>query len=580
MRIQLILIIVCFLPLRLVAEEIMRSAETLSAEAKATSVVVKLKEGFHFNDKAPNQVSVHEKVFRPSELKSREVLFVGLPENWSKSLATFYVCDDAVTFCETHHMTLTGPGGEFKKQPTHKDLSDESGKKNNNESAGIATQKSRKGRIDAHGFIEDDLTQALDMAKKKKQLVLIDFAARWCPGCIRLENEVFGTKDFARLTKNYVKLKIDVDRFENLVIAEKFSVKGIPTLLVVNPEQDEIDRVVDFQPLAFLQRFLAAIDSDPVSITALRARAKREDSETSLRLGQRLYWSGKPSESLEYLLKVKPPPALLLAATVDSAGAKHEADANHKSQYIEALQNAIAQEPKSSRSLGWRQRLLELLDDEVQKKKTESEGVSVADQILSGEIKMSEATGTDHVGEFVGAEALLIGMYRAEIVAAAYKKLDAPETIQAWQKAADIGRELKLSTAGKGPRMRYLLVLTRAKSFEEADALAGHLLKDDPGNPEIQWRRLRILNELKKYPQAIMLGESSLKKSFGRNEYWVAEALAKAYIGADRLMDARALLDRYLSRTDAEWSNLQGSKKKMEEMRNSLVASDGAGSKN
>ena len=37
-------------------------------------------------------------------------------------------------------------------------------------------------------------------AKKEKRLILADFSARWCPGCVRLENEVLGSREFKKLT--------------------------------------------------------------------------------------------------------------------------------------------------------------------------------------------------------------------------------------------------------------------------------------------------------------------------------------------------------------------------------------------
>ena len=46
---------------------------------------------------------------------------------------------------------------------------------------------------------------------------------------------------------DFVKVKVDVDRFENSVLAEKFMVKGIPSLVVITPAQEEVSRALRAQ---------------------------------------------------------------------------------------------------------------------------------------------------------------------------------------------------------------------------------------------------------------------------------------------------------------------------------------------
>ncbi|HEX4926059.1 MAG TPA: thioredoxin family protein, partial [Bdellovibrionales bacterium] len=188
-----------------VSADVNRTEGALQTELKERVFRATLKEGYHFNDKAPNSVSVDEKVLKPTKLSAREAEFSGLPAAWSKGHAALYICDDAVTFCEPRFVELKGAGRPGATKA-------------------VAINKN-KGRVNSHGFIEDDFNKALAEAIKQKRLVLIDFSARWCPGCLRFETETFGTKDFKRMSKDFVKLKIDVDRFENIVLSEKFNVK-------------------------------------------------------------------------------------------------------------------------------------------------------------------------------------------------------------------------------------------------------------------------------------------------------------------------------------------------------------------
>src|SRR5690606_3532825 len=113
---------------------------------------------------------------------------------------------------------------------------------------------------------------------RKKQLVLIDFSARWCPGCVRYEADIFPTQEFKRATKKFVKVKIDVDRFENFGLAERYKIVGIPTLVIVNWEEKEIDRLVDFAPIEKLTPFIASVVSDPTPMSEMMLQKETKDS--------------------------------------------------------------------------------------------------------------------------------------------------------------------------------------------------------------------------------------------------------------------------------------------------------------
>jgi thiol-disulfide isomerase/thioredoxin len=62
-------------------------------------------------------------------------------------------------------------------------------------------------KINKHGFIEQNFQKAIDLAKSKGKLLLVDFGARWCPGCVRLETEIFDQKFLNRRLKNLSKSK-------------------------------------------------------------------------------------------------------------------------------------------------------------------------------------------------------------------------------------------------------------------------------------------------------------------------------------------------------------------------------------
>jgi tetratricopeptide (TPR) repeat protein len=529
-----------------------RTESALTHELKDRIFTARLAQGYHFNENAPNRLQVDQQKLKARKLAPRETEFGPLPESWASATAQLYVCDDAVTFCEPRTITLrSGTTALPEKKPE--------------------PLKSSKLRINSHGFIEDNLDAAIEQATRKKQLVLIDFSARWCPGCIRMESEIFPSPKFKEHSRNYVLVKLDVDRFENAAITEKYHVQGIPTLLVLNANQEELDRIYDYQPIETISQFFSSLSRDPTSILQLKEKASSGDAALLLQVGKRLLASGKPDEALAYLSKVQPSPPELPVAQVEAAKSTYKKDpSSGRAPYVQALRSAIQAEPSSSRSIAWRTELIGLLEDKKEIEALRQQGLAVADALLSDSSKLREGVKNDLVGEFTGYEPLLVASARAELASEAQDDTAAVE--KSWKEAAAFGRRLRITARTPGPALRYLLVLTQAKEFEEADRLALSILKSDASNVEIQRRRIKILMGLKKYPEAIRVAEQVLRKSYDRNEFWVAESLAKAYLASDRKSDAIRLLDRYLARDDSEWAHIQNTRKSLEKLRKTAVA--------
>lgn len=209
-----------------------------------------LKPGFYFNEGSPVFTETDKKKTDAKSRSTKELVFA-LPESKSGSYKLkFYVCDDAKTVCELHSK-------DWGKAPV----------------PGAS-----------HGgdqFQKDDLQAAFELAKKQNKLVFVDFAGAWCPPCIRLEHEVFPTKEFKKASQKYILVRLDVDKPENEKWMEKYSVKAFPTLVVLNPEGEELGRQLDFQTKERLSFFLDSLaKSIPATLGELKKKAEAGDKKS------------------------------------------------------------------------------------------------------------------------------------------------------------------------------------------------------------------------------------------------------------------------------------------------------------
>lgn len=513
-----------------------RSEKALKTSINEEGLTAELAAGHHFNDKAPNGLQLGNDFFSPTQFSKQKIEIK--KENLKKSSgeAYFYVCDDEVTYCEMHTVALGK--AESHKQTKQNKISDKI----------------------KHGFLQNDFDGALALARKEKKMLIVDFGARWCPACLRLEKEILSKRSFSQRTKNFIKVKIDGDLFTHAPIMEKYQVKGYPTILFLTTEGEEIIRFMDYQPMAVVEQFIQHSLDFPISISQLETAERNEKILAGL--WKRYYYSGQMEKSLSVMEQLKEKPTEYWSARVELAKSKND----NSKELLSTLKAALAVENQSTRSQSWRALLIQNLKDgneEIQKLVDEAQ--KLTNTWLANPESLRLATQTDTLGEFTGFEKFYVALLNADVMQSANWK-----TEEAWKLTVDIGLKSNITAKQPGASLRLFNAMMQAKEYQKALQVIDGMLTLSKNDGDLLRRKMRVLMELNRHSEAIEFGQRALKNSYGRNEFEVAVPLAKAYLAVGKIQIARQLIEQYLTKNEINFNRMSKLKSELLEMQKQI----------
>ncbi|MBL8008494.1 MAG: thioredoxin fold domain-containing protein [Ignavibacteria bacterium] len=98
-------------------------------------------------------------------------------------------------------------------------------------------------------FTKGTYQEVLNLAKEQNKTVMIDFITDWCKWCVETDRKVYTNQDVSAFANaNQINWKIDAEKGEGPELAKKYSVKGFPTIVFVNSDGTEIDRIYGYVP--------------------------------------------------------------------------------------------------------------------------------------------------------------------------------------------------------------------------------------------------------------------------------------------------------------------------------------------
>ena len=144
-------------------------------------------------------------------------------------------------------------------------------------------------------FIMEDLSQAQSLAKTSDKIIFVDAYTTWCGPCKMMDRSTFKDVEVAKYyNKNFVNIKMDMEKGKGPSFAQKHSVRGYPSLLFLNAGGELVHRSLGFQDSKkFLKLGQIAADSSQQVITLQkRFEAGEKDQDFLLNYADALTMAG------------------------------------------------------------------------------------------------------------------------------------------------------------------------------------------------------------------------------------------------------------------------------------------------
>ncbi|MBI4605146.1 MAG: thioredoxin family protein [Planctomycetes bacterium] len=168
----------------------------------------------------------------------------------------------------------------------------------------LVLRRSHAGEADAPAGIPwaKSFAEAREASSKAGKPLLVDFEAEWCGFCKKLDRETYSDERVIRkVRERFLAVKVDVDVEPEL--AKKHRIEGLPTIVVLSPSGEELQRIQGFRaPELFLKDLDRSAESS-ASLAKLKDLAAKDprDSAAQRAYARALFAAGNAGGAVKVL---------------------------------------------------------------------------------------------------------------------------------------------------------------------------------------------------------------------------------------------------------------------------------------
>lgn len=109
-------------------------------------------------------------------------------------------------------------------------------------------KKNKAAESEGIEFTDAAWAAVVKRARAENKIIFLDAYASWCGPCKLLQKNVFTRADVGELfNKNFINVKVDMERGEGPQLARLFPLEAYPTLFFIEPSGKIIKKVIGYQ---------------------------------------------------------------------------------------------------------------------------------------------------------------------------------------------------------------------------------------------------------------------------------------------------------------------------------------------
>jgi thioredoxin-related protein len=156
-------------------------------------------------------------------------------------------------------------------------------------------------------FTTGTLGEVMKSAKEQNKILMVDVLTEWCKWCIELDNKVYSREDIGSFANaNQINYKIDAEKDEGIEFAKKYKVKGYPTILFLDADGNEIDRIYGYVPakdfLEMMTDYNKGINTMPYLLALLEKEP--DNLEANLKIADKYLTNDEKDKAKIHLNKI------------------------------------------------------------------------------------------------------------------------------------------------------------------------------------------------------------------------------------------------------------------------------------
>jgi thioredoxin-related protein len=200
-------------------------------------------------------------------------------------------------------------------------------------------------------FQKGSLADMYKMAKDQKKILMVDVMTDWCKWCIELDNKVYAKPDMYEFANaKQINYKIDAEKGEGVDFAKKYGIKGYPTVLFLNADGSEVDRIYGYVPLKDFVEMMKDYNKGVNTMSYLKKKLETnpDDIITNLKMADKLITMGENDAAKKNLQKIIDIDPQDLSGKVPEA--KYDlATLSDKEHIVQNIQGFISDYPNSDK---------------------------------------------------------------------------------------------------------------------------------------------------------------------------------------------------------------------------------------